>query len=100
MSRKSKTKTSVESPTNGANGASGASYRYYSQAIANALRVLELLQRSHEPLALTEVSRQVNVPRVRLSAFCARWKLKAIFNGSKASASPSFRAPGSCKIIC
>lgn len=63
MSRKSKTKTSVEPSTNGANGASGASYRYYSQAIANALRVLELLQQSHEPLALTEVSRQVNVPK-------------------------------------
>ena len=63
MSRKTKTKTSVEPSTNGANGASGASYRYYSQAIANALRVLELLQQSHEPLALTEVSRQVNVPK-------------------------------------
>jgi DNA-binding IclR family transcriptional regulator len=60
MSRKTKIKTSVELPSN---GASGVSYRYYSQAIANALRVLELLQKSHEPLALTEVSRQVKIPK-------------------------------------
>ena len=60
MTRKSKTKASVELPNN---GVSGVSYRYYSQAIANALRVLELLQQSHEPLALTEVSRQVKVPK-------------------------------------
>ena len=57
MTKKSKTKTSVQLPTN------GVSYRYYSQAIANALRVLELFQQSHEPLALTEVSRQVKVPK-------------------------------------
>jgi DNA-binding IclR family transcriptional regulator len=57
MTKKSKTKTSIELPTN------GVSHRYYSQAIANALRVLELFQQSHEPLALTEVSRQVKVPK-------------------------------------
>jgi IclR family acetate operon transcriptional repressor len=39
------------------------SYRYYSRAIANALRVLELLRKSNQPLALTEVSLQVNVPK-------------------------------------
>jgi DNA-binding IclR family transcriptional regulator len=37
--------------------------RYYSRAVANALRVLELFRKTDQPLALTEVSRQVNLPK-------------------------------------
>jgi IclR family acetate operon transcriptional repressor len=56
MSAKSRTKKPEESSPD-------ESHRYYSRAIGNALRVLELLQQSHEPLALTEVSRRVKVPK-------------------------------------
>ncbi len=43
--------------------AAGSSERYFSRAIGNALRVLELLQQSHKPLALTEVSRLAKLPK-------------------------------------
>lgn len=56
MKTKNGSKTSDEAQ-------SGLPYRYYSRAIANALRVLELLRKSDQPLALTEVSRQIKVPK-------------------------------------
>jgi len=37
--------------------------RYFSRAIGNALRVLELFQQSTRPLALTQVSRQSKLPK-------------------------------------
>jgi DNA-binding IclR family transcriptional regulator len=37
--------------------------RYFSRAIGNALRVLELLQQSHTSLSLAEISRQVKLPK-------------------------------------
>jgi DNA-binding IclR family transcriptional regulator len=41
----------------------GSQDRYFSRAIGNALRVLELIQQSHEPLALTEVSLLARLPK-------------------------------------
>lgn len=37
--------------------------RYFSRAIGNALRVLELFQQSARPLALTDVTRQMRLPK-------------------------------------
>ena len=51
-----KTATKTEQAANG-------SERYFSRAIGNALRVLELLQQSPTALALTEVSRQTKLPK-------------------------------------
>ena len=39
------------------------SNRYFSRAIGNALRVLELLEQSARPLALTEVSKKAALPK-------------------------------------
>jgi DNA-binding IclR family transcriptional regulator len=41
----------------------GSEDRYFSRAISNALRVLELIQQSHKPLALTEVSLLAQLPK-------------------------------------
>ncbi len=41
----------------------GSEDRYFSRAIGNALRVLELIQQSHKPLALTEVSLWAQLPK-------------------------------------
>jgi DNA-binding IclR family transcriptional regulator len=43
--------------------ANGSPDRYYSRAIGNALRVLKLLQQSHAPLSLADISRQVKLPK-------------------------------------
>src|SRR6516225_4120205 len=37
--------------------------RYFSRAIGNALRVLEIFQQSTHPLALTQVSQQSKLPK-------------------------------------
>ncbi|MGD0579290.1 MAG: IclR family transcriptional regulator [Bryobacteraceae bacterium] len=37
--------------------------RYFSRAIGNALRVLEILQQSSRPLALTDVTQQAKLPK-------------------------------------
>lgn len=37
--------------------------RYFSRAIGNALRVLEILQQSRRPLALTDVTQQAKLPK-------------------------------------
>lgn len=37
--------------------------RYFSRAIGNALRVLEIFQRSRRPLTLSEVSREAKLPK-------------------------------------
>jgi DNA-binding IclR family transcriptional regulator len=37
--------------------------RYFSRAIGNALRVLEILQQSRRPLALTDVTHQAKLPK-------------------------------------
>ncbi|MCC6265692.1 MAG: IclR family transcriptional regulator [Bryobacterales bacterium] len=39
------------------------SERYYSRAIGNALRILEIFQRVGEPLALSEVARHAKLPK-------------------------------------
>jgi DNA-binding IclR family transcriptional regulator len=41
----------------------GSEDRYFSRAIGNALRVLELIQQSNKPLALTEVSLWARLPK-------------------------------------
>ena len=41
----------------------GTEDRYFSRAIGNALHVLELIQQSHKPLALTEVSVAARLPK-------------------------------------
>jgi DNA-binding IclR family transcriptional regulator len=56
MQTKNGTKKSVEPQSN-------LPDRYYSRAIANALRILELFWKTDEPLALTEVARQVRLPK-------------------------------------
>jgi IclR family acetate operon transcriptional repressor len=56
-------KTSSKKTATKPEQAAGGSERYFSRAIGNALRILELLQQSHKPLALTEISRQARLPK-------------------------------------
>ena len=52
-------KSPTESPAHGRKTPA----RYFSRAIGNALRVLEILQQSRRPLALTDVTQQAKLPK-------------------------------------
>ena len=53
----------IETTSSESNQAKDDSNRYFSRAIGNALRVLELLQESRDPLSLAEISRQTRLPK-------------------------------------
>jgi len=52
-------KSHADPPPHGRN----TTARYFSRAIGNALRVLEILQQSSRPLALTDVTQQAKLPK-------------------------------------
>jgi len=53
------TKKNATEPVNGRSNPA----RYFSRAIGNALRVIEILQQSSRPLALTDVTQQAKLPK-------------------------------------
>ena len=55
--------TTKKSPTESRADGRQTPARYFSRAIGNALRVLEILQQSRRPLALTDVTQQAKLPK-------------------------------------
>lgn len=55
--------TSARKATNHSPAGESGTDRYFSRAIGNALRVLELFQQSTRPLALTDVTQETKLPK-------------------------------------
>ncbi len=55
--------TTAKKPVNPSSDRASRPDRYYSRAIGNALRVLELFQQSSRPLALADVTHEVKLPK-------------------------------------